>query len=163
MQHKYRDVLTGEVACVSHSHNEILCSLAIGSCIVVMAYDYCAKIAAMAHIMLPGIAPDKSDNPLRYTCNALEHMITLLDNDNWSKPDTDFTLVGAGNVLIDPSDTVCRNNIRSVTNHLSEMQIEVRASVLGGFHRKAAYLDVETGKMSYTCNGGEIKTLWPLK
>ncbi|MBN2842529.1 MAG: chemotaxis protein CheD [Sedimentisphaerales bacterium] len=162
MQHKYKDVLTGEVVCVPYGPDEILCSLAIGSCIVVMAYDYRTGIAAMAHIMLPGIAPDKSDNPLRYTCNALDFLIRQLENAKWSRSDTVFTLVGAGNVLIDPNDTICRNNIRSVTDYLAEMQITVKASVLGGFHRKAAYLEAQTGKMSYTCNGGELKMLWPL-
>lgn len=163
MQQEYTDVLTGQIVCVSGKKNQVLCSLAIGSCIVVMAYDYCASIAAMAHIMLPGIAPNKSQEQYRYTNNAMDHLLTLLSEAGWSKADTAFALVGAGNVLMNENDTICQNNINSVRSKFDHLGLEITASVLGGYQRKAAFLDISTGVMYFSCGGGEKTVLWPQK
>lgn len=58
-------------------------------------------------------------------------------------------LIGAGNVLQKEDDTICEDNINSVTMILEEKLIPVRVSVLGGYKRKSVFLDVETGSISY--------------
>ena len=54
---KVRDVQIGQVK--AGTGGVILKSSAIGSCVVVVAYDTARKVGAMAHIMLPGRAPTR--------------------------------------------------------------------------------------------------------
>jgi chemotaxis receptor (MCP) glutamine deamidase CheD len=68
--------------------------------------------------------------------------------------------VGAGNVLKKQDDTICKNNIDSITRLLKEKHIPVRASVLGGTERKGISLDIKNGSVYYTEGDREEKMLW---
>ena len=152
------DVNTGEV--VVSSENLILRSIAIGSCIVIAAYDPRKKIAGMAHIMLAGRAPENGLERTKYAEDAIEEMIAEMTRQGCDLNDIEACLVGAGNVLEKDDDTICEENIRSVTNVLSEMNIPVRASVVGGTKRKGVYLDVATGEVLYTEADSSQMPLW---
>ena len=58
------DVNTGEVFVGNGTLT--LRALAIGSCIVIAAYDLKTKNAGMAHIMLPDTAPEKFREKTKY-------------------------------------------------------------------------------------------------
>jgi chemotaxis receptor (MCP) glutamine deamidase CheD len=64
-------------------------------------------------------------------------------------------------VLRNGQDTICRDNIRSVTAVLLEKNIPIRASVLGGNERKGAFMDAETGRIFFTEGNGAEQVLWP--
>jgi len=69
--------LTGEVK--TGVKDDILRTVAIGSCLVIVAYDVKEQIGALAHIMLPGKAPDNKElQKNRYTVNALSELITTM-------------------------------------------------------------------------------------
>ena len=70
------DVNTGQVRL--GRGNVVLRSLAIGSCIAAATYDYRAGIGAIAHIMLPGSAPEESPEKTRYAENAIEEIVGLM-------------------------------------------------------------------------------------
>ena len=59
-----------------------------------------------------------------------------------------------------PDDTICKNNIDSIRNILSEKGIEIMAQSVGGYIRRSASLDIETGCVYYTEAGGQKKLLW---
>ena len=64
-------VNTGEVS--SGGIETILNSGAIGSCVVITAFDSYRRIGAMAHVMLPGVSPVKNQlHATRYAANAIE-------------------------------------------------------------------------------------------
>ncbi len=68
------DISTGAVEVAGAG--AILRSNAIGSCIVIAAYDSSKKVGAMAHIMLPGRAPKGADSErTRYAADAIDEMI----------------------------------------------------------------------------------------
>ncbi|MHC4156555.1 MAG: chemotaxis protein CheD [Planctomycetota bacterium] len=67
------DVNTGEVRVSTKS--AVLRSLAIGSCIAVVAYDAKRRIGAIAHVMLPGRAPEKALEKTKYAADAIEEML----------------------------------------------------------------------------------------
>jgi chemotaxis protein CheD len=152
------DVNTGEVRI--GRGKTVLRSVAIGSCIVVAAYDPSNKIGAMAHIMLPGTAPKKSAEKTKYAANAIEQMLTSMISAGTNKDDVETCLVGAGNVLKKQDDTICRDNIESATKLLEQDQIPIRASVLGGTQRKGVFMDLETGKITCTEGDGPETLLW---
>jgi chemotaxis protein CheD len=155
------DVNTGEVRV--GSNKTVLRSLAVGSCIVIAAYDSQHRIGAMAHVMLPGSAPERTEDRTKYAADAIDELIAKMHRAGASKADIEVCLVGGGNVLRKENDTICRENIRSTTQFLRERGIPVRASVLGGTERKGVFLDVETGSISYSEGDGKEKPLWKRK
>ena len=155
------DVNTGEVAVQRGKFT--LRAMAIGSCIVVTAYDPKVKIAGMAHIMLPGHAPEQSSEKTKYAAEGIEQMLNQMLELGSDTNSIEVCLIGAGNVLRKKDDTICNDNINSVTSILEEKFISVKASVIGGYKRKSAFLDVETGSISYTVGDDQKKSLWPPK
>jgi chemotaxis protein CheD len=156
---KIVNVSTGELKV--GRKGEILKSTAIGSCVVVAAYDSGKKIGVMAHVMLPGRAPKNGyGESTRYAADALDEMISRMTIKGANLCDLGVCLVGAGNVLKKQDDTVCKNNIDSITQLLKDKNIPVRAVVLGGTERKSISLDIESGSIYYTEGDREEKMLW---
>lgn len=152
------DVNTGEVAV--RSGEFILRAMAIGSCIVVAAYDSKAKISGMVHIMFPCHAPEQSSEKTKYAADGIEQMLDQMLGLGSNIDNVEVCLVGAGNMLRKEDDTICADNTKSVTTILGERLIPVRASVLGGCKRKSVLLDVETGNISYIEGDDREKPLW---
>ncbi len=152
------DVNTGEVAV--RRGEFILRAMAIGSCIVITAYDSRTKNAGMAHIMLPGHAPKKSCEKAKYALTGIEQLLNQMFEAGANADETEVCLVGGGNVLKKENDTICEANVESVTQILKEKNILIRASVLGGTKRKSVFIDVENGCISYIEGDEKEKTLW---
>jgi len=152
------EVSTGQVKAAVEKG--ILRSTAIGSCIVVAAYNFKNKIGAMAHIMLPGSAPEDTAEKTKYAADAIDELINIMPEAGLEKGDTQVCLVGAANVLEREDDTICEANIESVTNILKEKDIPVRASVIGGTERKSVFLNVQNGCVSCANGDDKEKILW---
>jgi len=155
---KIIDVDTGDVK--FGTSESILRSVAIGSCIAIAAYNRQNKTCAMAHVMLPGRAPENSPYPTRYTEDAVDKLLELLNGSALDSSDIEACIVGAGNVLQKEDDTICDSNIKSVNQALKKRNIPVRASSLGGTIRRSIAMDVETGKVCFSEGGGQEKELW---
>lgn len=135
-------------------------SLAIGSCVAVAAYDPSNRIGAIAHIMLPGKAPEKTLEKTKYAADAIEEMIDMMVQAGTQESDMEVCLVGAGNVLQKKNDTICAANIESTTQLLNNKNIPIRATALGGTKRKSMSLDLESGVVSCTIGDGPEEELW---
>ncbi len=138
----------------------VLKAIALGSCIGVAAYDAGERIGGMAHIMLPGRAPDKAVEKTRYAASAIEEMIGQMIEMGSKPGDIEVCLVGGGNVLERDDDTICESNIESVRKILAGKGIVVQASSLGGTKRKSVLLDIDNGRISYTEGDEREKNLW---
>jgi len=153
------DISTGAVEATGAG--VILRSNAIGSCVVIAAYDSSKKVGALAHIMLPGQAPKDADSEsTRYAADAIDKMINRMTRAGANQRDLEVCLVGAGNVLKKQDDTICKDDIESTTELLEKKHIPVRAAVLGGTERKGVSLDVGSGSIFYTEGDGKEKLLW---
>ncbi len=156
---KIIDVSTGMVEAAKAG--VILRSLAIGSCVVIAAYDSSKKVGAMAHIMLPGRAPRGADDErTRYAADAIDEMINRITKIGANKCDLEVCLVGAGNVLKKQDDTICKDNIESITHLLLQKNMPVKAAALGGTERRSVFLDIENGRISFIEGDEEEKLLW---
>jgi len=139
----------------------ILRSKAIGSCVVIIAYDASKNIGAMAHVMLPGRAPaKKAVEKTKYAANAIDVMLSKMEGLGSKKDDIEVALVGGGNVLNKEDDTICKDNIESALELLREKHLQVRAKAIGGTNRRSVSLDVERGIAFYTEGNGSKKQLW---
>lgn len=152
------NVQTGEVEVVGGSF--ILKSTAIGSCLVITAYDPKNKVGALAHIMLPGKAHRKTEEKTRYAADAINEMISRLTDAGTKRDDIEICLVGAGNVLKKVNDNICQANIDSVIQILRQKRLAIKGAVLGGVERKGVALELESGSVFYTEGDLEEKLLW---
>ncbi len=152
------DISTGEI--VVGAKGTMLRSIAIGSCIVIAAYDSKNNIGAMAHIMLPGRAPEKSQQKTKYAADAIDEMINRMTQRGAKKCNIEVCLIGGANILQKQDDTVCEANIKSVTQLLKKKRIPIRADVLGGTERKGVLMDTDSGSISHTEGNSEKKPLW---
>ena len=155
------DVNTGQVR--TARNKTALRAMAIGSCIVITAYDRNNEAGAMAHIMLFGSAPGEESRKTKYAVDAVDELIKQMARTGTKKDDIEVVLVGGGNVLQKENDTICKRNIESVTELLKEKDIPVTASVLGGTQRKMVRLDVETGTVMYSEGNGKERLLCKLR
>lgn len=153
------NVSTGEIKIAEG--NQTLISHAIGSCIVVSTYDKTNKIGAMAHIMLPGSAPNQHRmSERKYAKNAIDFMTTVLIKLNINPQELPFCLVGGGNVLQKENDIICKDNIESTTNILNKYNYAIVAQETGGILRRTCRLSLETGQFFYTEGDSSEKLLF---
>ncbi len=155
------DVNTGGVR-VSN-RGVILRSTAVGSCVVVAAYEAGRGIGGLAHIMLPGAAPRREKDKTKYAANAIAKLSGKMGRLGARMRDVQACLVGAANVLKEKNDTICRQNIASVTDMLGRRKIRIKARAVGGTKRRSIALDVETGRVNYTEGEGAEKVLWKFR
>ena len=156
------DVHTGEVK--AGGKDTILKSNAIGSCVAIAAYDSTKKVGVLAHVMLPGAAPEgKTFQRTRYAADAIGEMInrmTHLGTNGTNKDGIEVCLVGGGNVLKRKDDTISQQNIASVVELLNEERIKIRAKAVGGTERRSISLDVKNGTIHYTEGDAKENLLW---
>ena len=152
------DVNTGDIALGEGDF--VLRSVALGSCIAVVAYDSKKKIGAIAHIMLPGKAPENILEKTRYAEDSIDEMIYRMLKKGSKHSDIEVCLVGGCNVLKRKDDTICEANINSTTQLLSNKSIPIRAKALGGLERKSVFIDIKTGVISYTQGNDDKTLLW---
>lgn len=156
---KIIDVNTGKIAV--RRGRFTLRSMAIGSCIVVAAFDSKTKNAGMAHIMLPGNSPNQSSEKTKYAADGIEQLLSRMQKSGSNVDDIEICLAGAGNVLQKKDDTICSDNIKSVNAILAQKCVAIKASILGGSKRKSLFLDARTGSVSYTEGDDSKKQLYP--
>ncbi|MDD4294122.1 MAG: chemotaxis protein CheD [Candidatus Omnitrophica bacterium] len=153
------DVDTGEVRVISGELS--LRAMAIGSCIVVIAFSYEKLVAAMAHILLPGKAPSYyKGSKIIYAHDAIEEMFNKTAARGAMADDLVVCLVGGANVLLQKDDDIAKENIISVEQILKKRRIEVRKRALGGVLRRSVFLDLAKGRLEYTEGGSETHMLW---
>ena len=156
---KVIDVQIGEVK--AGRGKLMLQSKAIGSCVVIIAYDATQNIGSLAHVMLPGKAPDKkTGEKTKYAANAIDAIVSRMSLLGSKKDDIEVVLVGGGNILKRKDDTICGDNIESVLELLRKKHLKVSVQAVGGTVRRSVSLDVERGIVSYSeGNSGETE-LW---
>lgn len=151
-------VMTGEVK--AGNKDTILKSSAIGSCVVITAYDKQNLIGAMTHIMLPGKAPEKRNiQKTKYASNAIDELINILELNGANNNNIEVCLTGGANVLQRKNDNIGSYVIDSVQENLKNRKIEILARSLGGTKRKSVSLNVETGCV-YLTIGDEVEKLF---
>ncbi|MBC8465610.1 chemotaxis protein CheD [bacterium] len=156
---KIINVLTGEV--IAAKETTILKSAAIGSCVVIAAYDTANKTGALAHVMLPGASPGKDTFPrTRYADEAIVEMIGMMTRLGTDRENIEVCLVGGANVLQREDDTICQAVVDSVIELLHKQNIEIKAKAVGGMERRNVSLDVKKGTIHYTEGDAGEKLLW---
>ena len=152
-------VNTGEIK--SGHGNDILKSSPIGSCVAVVLFDEEVDAGAMAHIMLPGKAPEKKDTiPGRYAKNAIEELLKQIIKSGVQKKHIKAVIAGGGNVLKREGDMIGNNNLNSVIKLLAQKDIPILARSVGGTSRKSVRFDIQKRVIYYTEGDSKEKILY---
>ncbi|MFW6309587.1 MAG: chemotaxis protein CheD [Prolixibacteraceae bacterium] len=152
-------VQTGEVK--TGGRNDILKSSPIGSCVVVVLFDEEIAAGGMAHIMLPGKAPDRKDTvPARYAYNAIEELLKQMTELGARQSHLNAVIAGGGNVLKRDGDMIGALNADAVNHLLSEKNIPVLAQSVGGTNRKSVRFNIEQRVIYYTEGDSKEKILF---
>ena len=155
-------VNTGEVK--SGGSDDILNSGAIGSCVVITAFNPIINIGVMAHVMLPGTVPSTNTfKTTRHAGNAIEELINQLDLPDFEKDIVEICLAGGANVLNLKDDNIGTENIDSIEKILIEKGLRVRSRSIGGFERRTVLFDIGKGCVYFTHGDSEQKILWESK
>ena len=152
------DIKTGEVR-VLHQQGE-LATTAVGSCIAVAAFDKTARTGGMAHVMLPGRAPEGAADTLRYADNAMDELVRGMEGLGSDKNDIQLCIAGGANVLERPDDTICELNIAAVTHAARRHGLMILARSLRGTSRRRVRFEVESGSVYCALGDGPEKLLW---
>ncbi len=154
------DVQTGQVR---GGHGKVvLRAVALGSCLAIVLYDPVRKNGAMAHVMLPGKAPAKTEPSERtkYAADAIDTLIEIMAQMGSGKNDFCTAIVGGANVLKRKNDTIARDNVESNLRILEEKELNIIAKRIGGYERRNVSLDLEKGIISYAEGDSIDKELW---
>ncbi len=157
---KIIDVQIGQVK--SRRLDGVLKSTAIGSCIVVTAYNSYRKCAVMTHIMLPGRSPvgKGREDKYKYAEDAIDEVMERLSLMGANFKETYFILAGGGNVLKKVDDRICRDNIHSVMSYMYRFQLTIAASSLGGELRRSVMCDIGRAIVACAEGDGPQRVLW---
>ena len=152
-------VNTGEVK--TGIKNDILKSSPIGSCVVVVLFDEKVDAGGMAHIMLPGKAPEKKDTiPTRYAENAIEELLQQVFGRGFRKNHVKAVIAGGGNVLKRKGDMIGKHNLNAVIKLLAQKEIPVLARSVGGTNRKSVRFNIQRRIIYFTEGDSKEKILF---
>jgi len=154
----------GEYA-ISNSSVDVLKTFSLASCVAVSFYCATKKIAGMIHIALPSHNEDREipKKPAYYASLGLPIIIEKLTQEyGCLKSELTAQLFG-GASSINRNDyfKIGIQNIKAIQNILSELNITVSASEVGGFISRSIAMEVSSGNISISTQpikiwGGKI-------
>jgi chemotaxis protein CheD len=129
----------------------VLKTTGLGSCVGVTLYDPRAKVAGMAHVMLPssGIAREGSLNKSKYADTAIPEMIKRMEQHGASVLRLEAKLAGGAQMFAFAGnhDTmrIGPRNVESCKEMLKKYSIPVKAEDTGANYGRTIEFDCETG------------------
>jgi chemotaxis protein CheD len=129
----------------------ILKTTGLGSCVGVTLYDSRAKVAGMAHVMLPSsdIAKEGSMNIAKYADTALPDMIKKMEKLGAVVSRMEAKMAGGAQMFAfsNNSDTmrIGPRNVESCKEMLAKYRIPIRAEDTGANYGRTIEFDCTTG------------------
>ncbi len=153
---------SGEVAaCKGHG---VLQASAIGSCVVVVAYDPDCHVGGMAHVMLAGASRDQDPTGgTKYAEDAVQEMMQKMANLGSTKAHLCVCLIGGGNLMGKGHDSPGPETVRSLSEILHRMRIEPVSMEVGGRQRRSCTLDVDRGCVTCKVGDSAERKIWEYK
>jgi chemotaxis protein CheD len=145
-----RIVVGLEEICVSSDPQVVLACLGLGSCIAVSAYDPVARVAAMAHIVLPDSGgKDKEGLPGRYANTGIPRMVEEMKEAGALKSRIVIKIAGGarmfGNVKEGSLLDVGFRNLAAVKQALTDNGLNLNNENTGGSQGRSLLLYVSSG------------------
>jgi len=149
----------GELAVVKHSEM-LLMARGLGSCIGIAVYEPHNRIAALAHVMLPGPAPagPPADQPARFADQAIVSIIAAVERLGGRPRDCIIKLAGGAQVIRlaskDDKLQVGKRNIAAVQEALERHGLRIAGQNVGGTVGRTLTVYAATGVTTVRLVGG---------
>jgi chemotaxis protein CheD len=151
-------VRMGELA-TSASADDLLVSLALGSCIGVCMVDRRRGIAGLAHVMLPE-SPAGTADLGRFADTAVPELLQRVLAHGALRPRLEVSIVGGAQMFSFTSDGgVGQRNEAAVRTALKAERLTVLASEIGGSTGRTVRVDVGTGDVFVKAAGSKLQLL----
>ena len=127
-----------------------LSATGVGSCVVLALHDPVAKIAGLAHPMLPERA-NAEESAWKYVDGALDHLVARMVAAGAMKERLVARVAGGASMFKsawpDKARTVGERNVEAARTHLARHGIAVAGEDVGGTHGRTVMVQVESGAM----------------
>lgn len=131
---------------------DILTSYGIGSCVVVALFDPLLRLAAMAHVMLPGMGNrGKDGGSAKYSDQAIEGMLEELERRGGSRKRLVAKIAGGAQMFSlppsFPDHSPGQRNVEAITKKLTREGIPLIAKDVGKNFGRSVEFSAESGQM----------------
>lgn len=142
---------------VTNEADAVLVCLGLGSCVAVCAYDPIAKVAGMAHIVLPVTINGAAPHP-KFADAAIPMIIQQMQELGALKFRVVVKIVG-GAQMVGANGTIGvmnigTHNVEVVRDTLTQQGLDIRAADTGGHHGRTARFFADTGTVLVSKAGG---------
>jgi chemotaxis protein CheD len=126
---------------------DVIRTSGLGSCVGVVIYHTTKQIAGLAHVMLPDskLGKQGTSNPLKYADTAIDILVEKLLRMGFRKSQLQAKIAGGAQMFqINTANDMMRigkRNVEAVLSKLSEHQIPVIASDVGGNYGRTIEFD----------------------
>jgi chemotaxis protein CheD len=142
---------------------KLIC-LGLGSCVALALIDPQAKVATLAHIMLPTAATESPDDrPAKFAGTGVMKAIEMSERLGATRENLQAAIVGGAQVVQGQVTNMMlefgTRNVHAVQRTLSDQQIECVASETGGTVGRSMILDLTAGTLIVRSPGGNDRIL----
>ena len=130
---------------------DVLATYALGSCVGICLYDHKAKIAGMAHIMLPSSAESQTenDNMRRYADTGVAELIRKMCSYGAKKRRITAKIAGGANMFATttPAMSIGDRNIDATKKMLAKLGVPIIASDTGLNYGRTVSFNASDGSL----------------
>lgn len=149
MRRGAQPVRMGEIAIASE--DGVLAAIGLGSCIALAVVDVEARIAGLAHVMLPEPASGRQGGPGRFASTAVPSLVETLVAAGASRERLVAKITGGASMFsgLSPSGVMAvgARNAEAVRLALERLGIPVVAEDLGGNWGRTVHLQAADGRL----------------
>ncbi len=154
-------VKMAELAVCRPGDRAVLVALGLGSCIGLCLYDPVAKVAGMAHVVLPDSSAARKDEPPgKYADTAVAALISQMTAAGAIRTRLRAAIAGGAHVFSFGNGSgapgtmdIGARNADAVLRHLQSLRIPVAASDVGGSSGRTVQLFPEDGLVTVRLTG----------
>ncbi len=146
---------------VSRSEDEELYALGLGSCIGLAVLDRRARVAGLAHIVLPESpeAREEGGEPARYADRAVPELVFRMRLKGAAPRRMEAVLVGGARMFAGAELDIGARNAEAVREALQAVQVRVHAEATGGTLGRTVRVCANKGTVTMKEVGGAPITL----
>lgn len=134
----------------------------LGSCVGICLYDQTARLAGMAHIMLPEMK-DRNSNARKYAVTAIPMLIGEMEKSGADSARIVAKIVGGAAMFKISENSIMgeigKNNVKKVREVLEEQRIEIIAEDVGGDYGRTIDFYSEDGRLKIKSLGRPEKVI----
>ena len=146
-----REIRVGKGALAVAAGDETLVSIALGSCVGIALWDERARVAGLAHVLLPDAALSRLHGaPARFPSTAVPALVAAMTEAGAPGPYVARLVGGASmfRALLEQGGVnIGARNVDAARAALAAAGIPCAAEDVGGEHGRSVYLHARTGRL----------------